>query len=86
MSRLDEIRKIGFNSSVNVGKRNLHVQTEVLVRGQIVIRTMVLEGGTIVSAERRTCPEHVQAPEQVEAYVRQHHQDCIKALASNEAI
>lgn len=86
MNRLDQIRKIGFNTSVDVGDRNLHVQTEVLTRKQVVMRTLVLEGGAILRAERHPCPEHLEAPEELEAYVRQRHYESVEALKSGEGI
>lgn len=84
MNDLDRIRRIGFNTSVDVGERNLHVQTEVLVRDQVVIRTLVLEGGAIRKAERLPCPEHLQTPEELEEYVRVRHEEQVAALKSNE--
>lgn len=83
MSHLDSIRKIGFNTSVTVGGRNLHVQTEVLVGDRILIRTMVLEGGAVRQTERLACPDNLESPEEVEAYVRGRHQQHVETLTSS---
>lgn len=48
-----QLRTIGFNDSVESGKRSFHVQTEVLVRDGVAIRTTVLEAGAVRFAESR---------------------------------
>ena len=51
-ARTDGVREIGFNQSVQVNGRELHVQTEVLGRDQLIVRTTVNEGGVVRLAER----------------------------------
>jgi hypothetical protein len=54
---LDDLKKIGFNEPVDVDGRSLHVQTEVLTRGGVVIRTIILESGVAKVAEDQPCPD-----------------------------
>ena len=55
MSQLefDVVSKIGFNDPVRVDARTFHVQTEVVFRDQIVIRTTVLEAGVVKLVDSR---------------------------------
>jgi hypothetical protein len=71
---MTELETIGYNSSVQVGRRELHVQTEVIVREAIVIRTMVLEAGIVRSVERHTCPSELCDVDQVRAYASSQHE------------
>lgn len=48
----DQVCEIGFNQSVLVGGRELHVQTEVLFRDQLIVRTTINDGGVVRLAER----------------------------------
>ncbi len=66
--------KLGFNETVHVGGRALHVQTEVLTRAGIVIRTTVLEGGVARLAEGRPCPPDVDDLDAFTALVLAQHQ------------
>ncbi|RLB48389.1 MAG: hypothetical protein DRJ42_23370 [Deltaproteobacteria bacterium] len=52
-----ELSKIGFNSSVQGDGYKLMVQTEVLEKEQVMIRTTVLDRGIVQSRENRPCPE-----------------------------
>jgi hypothetical protein len=56
---LSEAKKIGFNDSVSVGGVSLHVQTEVLTRSGIVIRTTVYDGGVTKFVETQAVPPNV---------------------------
>jgi hypothetical protein len=73
MNTDDEIRKIGFNDSVVHGTRNLHVQTEVMVRDGVLIRTMILEGGIVRRLDRHMCPPELADVEQIRAHARCRH-------------
>lgn len=66
----DEIRRIGFNTEARVGERRLHVQTEVLRSG--MIRTTVLESGTVRMAESQPCPELSELDQVRDAVESQH--------------
>jgi len=78
--RLDDARKIGFNDSVQVEEHSLHVQTEVLTRGGIVIRTVILEGGIARFAESRPCPRDVSDLGALVALVESLHKQCLDEL------
>jgi hypothetical protein len=81
-------REIGFNDSVLVQGRSLHVQTEVLGREQLVIRTTVLEGGVVRVAERQLCRADATGPEQLRALAEEQHRRNVLQLtevASNGA-
>lgn len=75
-----EAAKIGFNESVVALGRTLHVQTEVLTRDGIVIRTVVLDGGVAVFAERQPCPPDVTDLGAFTALVEAQHQRRIERL------
>jgi len=69
-----EIQKIGFNESVVLDARKLHVQTEVLVRDRVIVKTTVLEGGIVRFVDSDTCPIDGWTLEDVEAFVLAQHQ------------
>ncbi len=71
---LDAVKRVGFNETVHVGERALHVQTEVLTRDGIVIRTTVLEGGVARLAEGRPCPPEITELNAFEALVLAQHE------------
>jgi hypothetical protein len=66
-------REIGFNESVTVQGRSLHVQTEVLGREELIIRTTVLEGGVVRVTERQLCPVETTRPEQLRVLAEEQH-------------
>ena len=72
MTRPTDVRDLGFNDSVTVGERQLHVQTEVLGRHEMVICTTVLEGGTVRVAEKRVLGAETNAEEIRSVVERQH--------------
>lgn len=78
--RLDDLKKVGFNESVQVGGRSLHVQTEVLTRSGIVIRTTVLEGGVAKLAEHTPCPDNVSDLGAFVALVESQHKQLVEQL------
>ena len=51
-----ELRKIGFNGAVEGDGHKIMVQTEVLGRGHMIIRTVVLDRGVVQSTEEQPCP------------------------------
>jgi hypothetical protein len=73
---LAEARKIGFNDSVAVEGAHLHVQTEVLTRGGVVIRTTVLHGGVTKLVESHPVPPHVSDVGALAMLVQTQHQRC----------
>lgn len=77
---LGEVKKIGFNASVLVDGRDLHVQTEVLTREGIVIRTTILEGGVAKFAEKRPCPPEVSDLSAFVAVVESQHKQRVEQL------
>ena len=77
---LSEAKKIGFNDSVDVGGVNLHVQTEVLTRGGIVIRTTVLHGGVTKLVESQSVPPHVSDVGALVTLVQTQHRRCFEQV------
>jgi len=73
------VRDLGFNDSVTVGERQLHVQTEVLGRHEMVICTTVLERGTVRVAEKRVLGAETTA-EEIRAVVERQHQRHVQQL------
>jgi len=79
MTHLMDPRELGFNDSVTVGERHLHVQTEVLGRREMVICTTVLEGGTVRVAEKRVLDAETTA-EEIQAVVERQHRRHVQQL------
>jgi hypothetical protein len=75
----EELCKIGYNDSVEVGQRTLHVQTEVMVKGGVMIRTMILEGGVVRAVDRHPCPPELTELEEIRAYASSRHRQQIEA-------
>jgi hypothetical protein len=76
MSQLNvaEAQTIGFNSSVDVGGLTFHLQTEVVNRGGIIIRSTVLDGGVAKGVRNHPVPAHIYEMEGLIALVRAQHQ------------
>jgi len=72
---LPEVKKIGFNN--DVPGLNLHVQTEVLTRGGLSMRTTVLAGGVVKHVEIHPVPADVSDMFALIALVRAQHQRCL---------
>ena len=77
---LAEARKVGFNDPVEVEGRKLHIQTEVLTRDGVVVRTLVLEGGIVRFSENRPCPSWVQDMVSLVACVQSQHQELLDTI------
>jgi hypothetical protein len=80
----DAARKIGYNTPVTVGARTLHVQTEVLGRDQLRIRTTVLERGVVRFTDTRDCPSDSMDLDQIKQAAESQHQAGI--LKANSAM
>jgi hypothetical protein len=83
-SASDDIRKIGFNDHVQVDGRALHIQTEVLQRGGYVMRTTVLEGGTVQFATSEPCPDEARDHERIRALVQSQHEAYVGKVIRGE--
>ena len=46
----EEITNIGYSDSVEVNERSFHIQTEVTKGNNVKIKTIVIEGGVVLSA------------------------------------
>jgi hypothetical protein len=75
--KLADSWRIGFNDSVDVGGKTLHIQTEVLTARGVVIRTTVYDGGVAKWAGKVPVPADVTDMPALEALVRQQHQRCL---------
>jgi hypothetical protein len=80
--KIAEPWRIGFNDSVDVGGKMLHVQTEVLTARGVVIRTTVYDGGVAKWVEKSPLPAEITEMPALEALVRQQHQRCFDHLKS----
>lgn len=76
----EQLRSIGFNDSVEWDRRSFHVQTEVLVRDGVAIRTIVLEAGTVRFAESRRAPADAEDLGQFSARVEAQHRHFLDEL------
>jgi len=79
---LSELSKIGFNARVQADGRQYHVQTEVLARDEIAIRTTVLEAGTVRFAESRPAPDGLDDISRFSAFVEDQHDHYVDQLES----
>ena len=79
-----DIRRIGFNDNVKVDGRALHIQTEVLQRGGYVMRTTVLEGGSVQFAASEPCPEDIRDHERIRALVKLQHEAVVGKVIRGE--
>ncbi len=84
-SLTEEIRKIGFNDTIQVERRTFHVQTEVLVCDVMTIQTTVLEAGVVKLAEARPCPTGSLEVALVREWVFAQHQHYLRQLHDREA-
>jgi hypothetical protein len=75
---LSEARKIGFNNSVSVEGVSLHVQTEVLTRSGIIVRTTVYDGGVTRFVETNAVPAYVSDMRALVALVETQHLRCFE--------
>jgi hypothetical protein len=75
---LSEAKKIGFNDSVDVQGVSLHVQTEVLTRSGVVIRTTVYHGGVTKFVETHPVPPHVSDVGALVTLVQMQHRRCFE--------
>ncbi len=80
----DAIRGVGFNESVTLDSRTLHVQTEVLLRKQLMVQTTVLEGGQVRFSCRTVCPEDITGLESVRAFVEAQHKSHVQLVILGE--
>jgi hypothetical protein len=79
----DEIQRIGFNESVSFQGRNLHIQTEVLVRDHVLVKTTILERGVVRFAQAATCSRAL-ALHEIEAFVIAQHRRAVQRGASGD--
>jgi hypothetical protein len=75
--KLADSWRIGFNDSIDVGGKSLHIQTEVLTARGVAIRTAVYDGGVAKWVEKLPLPPDVTDMQALEALVRNQHQRCI---------
>jgi hypothetical protein len=70
---LEPLREVGFYNHISVDQRTLHVQTEVLWRDEIRIKSTVLEGGRILYATSQLLPLDIEDVEQGRAFIQAQH-------------
>ncbi len=80
----EAIRGIGFYDSVQREGRSLHVQTEVIGRREAVVRSTVLEGGTVHYAERKPYPVEIVDVEQARKHVEEQHKRVVARASRGE--
>ncbi len=56
---IESVRTLGYNDCVEVMGRILQVQTEVIGRHEMSIRTVIVEGGQVLNAISRPFPEEL---------------------------
>jgi len=78
------VQGIGFNQSVVVGSRTLHVQTEVSLRQQLSVRTIVVEGGLVRFSDRQPCQADAGDVEAVRAFAEAQHKRYVQIVSLGE--
>ena len=71
----DDLRRLGFNDHVQLGARQIHVQTEVVGKNPLKARTMVFEGGQLLDTAQRDLDSD---PERAGDAVRLQHDDVLE--------
>lgn len=80
----DELRKIGFNDSLDGDGKKIMVQTEVLGRGGPKIRTTVLARGVVQTSEDQPCDARMNVEEVREAALLQHQRILAEARVKSD--
>jgi hypothetical protein len=81
---IEQAREIGFNNQVELNGRALHVQTEVTGSEALVIRTLVMEAGTVRSSETQACPQDATDIEAVRLAVEAQHRRRVEMCKRGE--
>jgi hypothetical protein len=68
----EQLKKIGFNTSLEADPRKVMVQTEVVGQAEVTIRTTVLHRGVAQSVEKQPCSDASDIDQIREAARAQH--------------
>lgn len=77
-------REIGFNDQVKIDGRTLNVQTEVSGAAQVLIRTVVMEGGAVRLSETRPLPMDARDIAELRAAVEAQHKWAVGVARSGQ--
>ena len=77
----EQLSKIGFNNSVSldIDPRKVMVQTEVVARDEVLIRTRVLHAGVLQASEKHASPD-ASSVEQVREAARIQHERILEKV------
>jgi hypothetical protein len=78
-----EFFEIGYNDQLQISDRSLHVQTEVLGKRELKIKTAVLERGTVVHVTARSWPAHLGI-EEIQSLAETQHQQVVRQLREGQ--
>ena len=73
------IGNLGHNDRIEVGQRSFDIQTEILERGSLQVRTTVLEAGKVVHTTSAPLSQSAADVESAAATVSAQHQAIIEA-------
>jgi hypothetical protein len=76
----DEIKTIGFYNCVEVKGRSFHVQTEIISRELMQVKSTVLEGGTVLDTSVQPYPTHLDDRIQGEAFIQAQHEKMVEQV------
>lgn len=79
----DELRRIGFNKHLKQGDAKLMVQTEVLGRERLMIRTTVYRNGVVQTTETQPCDHEGKDIAEVEAAVQAQHDRIVASVVAS---
>jgi hypothetical protein len=83
-SFLEKVRKIGFNKAVSRDSRLFVIQTEVLGRERLMIRTTVLERGVVRLSKSMDCEDYSEELERVQKAAETQHDAYVKRVERGE--
>ena len=76
--------RIGFNTHVTVGERQLHVQTEVFGRDRLRMLTTVTEGGEVLVSREAWCDDDLAVYEEIQWAAEQQHESAVSEARAGE--
>ena len=81
---VDPATDFGLNDCIKLGRRSYHIQTEVCGRGELTIRTTVIESGRVHCAVREPYPGHLTDPQGARAFVDAQHKHVLNMVQNGE--
>ena len=78
------LRDIGYYDCLELNGKSFHVQTEVMGKDEVKIKTSVISDGAILDGLVSICPSSVTNLEQGEAVAKTQHKDFLNRVQNHE--